>query len=260
MFEPKKLAFFLPNTFTALNIACGFAGIIYSFQYKFDQAALILLLGALFDSVDGRIARLTGTQSLFGEQFDSLSDAISFGIAPAMLIYQKFLVSWGRIGLVLAFIYLLCGVLRLARFNANIKKINPAFFQGLPIPGGAIAMIGLVFFSEQFEFINKFQPFLFIYILGFSLLMISNIWFYSFKKATWLSKHKKTLLFIIFILLSILYTSYEYAIFVLINLYTIGSLYYFIKNRGRLDDVFEWSQEQDLDGDNEIENVNSKNE
>ncbi|HLE10196.1 MAG: CDP-diacylglycerol--serine O-phosphatidyltransferase [Bdellovibrionales bacterium RIFOXYD12_FULL_39_22] len=251
MFDPKKLAFFLPNTFTALNIACGFASVIYSFQYKFEQAALILLLGALFDSVDGRIARLTGTQSPFGEQFDSLSDVISFGVAPAMLVYQKFLINLGRPGLVVAFIYLLCGALRLARFNANIKKINPSFFQGLPIPGGAMAMIGLVLFAEEFEIINDFTPAIFLYILAYSLLMISNIWFYSFKKSEWLSRHKKTLLFSIFILFSVLYTSYEYAIFVFINIYTVGSLYYFMRNKGRLEDVFEWSHESDSEGEND---------
>ena len=134
--NPKRLAFFLPNTFTALNMACGFFSIILGYQGQFYQAAMILGLGAIFDSVDGRVARMTGTQSVFGEQFDSISDVVSFGVAPAFLVYNKFFINLGRIGLVTSFIFLLCGALRLARFNANIDKVSSNFFQGLPIPSG----------------------------------------------------------------------------------------------------------------------------
>ena len=107
-------------------------------------------MGALFDSVDGRVARLTGTQSSFGEQFDSLSDLISFGMAPAMIYYFKFLAGSGRPGMVVAFIFLLCGALRLARFNANIDKVSSDYFQGLPIPGAATAVIGFILLSVAF--------------------------------------------------------------------------------------------------------------
>ena len=87
----QKLAFFLPNTFTALNMACGFSSILFSFDGKFYNACLALILGAIFDSVDGRLARITGTQSTFGEQFDSLSDLVCFGVAPAFLVFRLFL-------------------------------------------------------------------------------------------------------------------------------------------------------------------------
>ncbi|MEI8346972.1 MAG: CDP-diacylglycerol--serine O-phosphatidyltransferase, partial [Pseudomonadota bacterium] len=148
--DAKKLAFFLPNTFTALNMACGFASIIFAQQGDFYKASMILILGAIFDSVDGRVARLTGTQSDFGEQFDSISDVITFGAAPAMLMYARFFTDLGRFGLVISFLYLLCGALRLARFNANIDKISSEFFQGLPIPGAALAQAGLVLTSLQY--------------------------------------------------------------------------------------------------------------
>ena len=93
---PKRWAFFLPNTFTALNMACGFYSIILSYRGDFYFAAMILLLGAIFDSVDGRVARMTGTQSPFGEQFDSISDVVSFGAAPAFLVFNKFLSPLAR--------------------------------------------------------------------------------------------------------------------------------------------------------------------
>ena len=136
--DKKKLAFFLPNSFTALNLACGFFSILLSFKGEFYFACIVLGLGAIFDSVDGRVARLTGTQSSFGEQFDSLSDLISFGMAPSFLVFNRFLSESGRVGVIVAFFYLLCGALRLARFNANINKVSSTFFQGLPIPSGAL--------------------------------------------------------------------------------------------------------------------------
>ena len=146
-----KLVFFLPNTFTALNMGCGFVAIMYSMQGSFYKACMFLVLGAIFDSVDGRVARLTGTQSSFGEQFDSLSDLISFGIAPSLIFYNKFLTGTGRIGIVIAFLFLLCGALRLARFNANINNVSSDYFQGLPIPGAALAILSYILISLEFD-------------------------------------------------------------------------------------------------------------
>ena len=146
MKDAKRIAFFLPNTFTALNMACGFSSVLFSFRGEFYYASMILLLGAIFDLVDGRVARLMNAQSTFGEYFDSLSDVVSFGVAPAFIMYNCFFKDFGRIGQVVAFVYLLCGALRLARFNANIEKVSSNFFQGLPIPMAALALVGLVLF------------------------------------------------------------------------------------------------------------------
>jgi CDP-diacylglycerol--serine O-phosphatidyltransferase len=177
----QKWIFFLPNTFTALNMACGFMAMLFAMKGQFYQACLVIGLGAIFDSVDGRVARLTGTQSPFGEQFDSMSDVISFGVAPAFIFYFKFLSNEGRIGIVLTFIYILCGALRLARFNANIEKVKSDYFQGLPIPGSAIGVIALVLASGEFgEYLNKNYITL-PYILLYSLLMVSNIPFLLLK-------------------------------------------------------------------------------
>lgn len=245
--NPKRLAFFLPNTFTALNMACGFFSIILGYQGQFYQAAMILGLGAIFDSVDGRVARMTGTQSVFGEQFDSISDVVSFGVAPAFLVYNKFFINLGRIGLVTSFIFLLCGALRLARFNANIDKVSSNFFQGLPIPSGALAMIGLTLFSLEFPVINDLKPLLVAYVLFYSFLMISNIPFNSFKNSEWVKSHKKRVLFIIFSVMILTFLYEEVMIGGVILFYVLGSLIYFFMNKGALEEMFHWKSEPEDD-------------
>ena len=245
---PRRLAFFLPNTFTALNMACGFFSIILGWKGDFYPASMLLLLGAIFDSVDGRVARMTHTQSPFGEQFDSISDVVTFGVAPAFLVYNKFFSDLGRIGLITSFIFLLCGALRLARFNANIDKVSSEFFQGLPIPSGALAVVGLVLFSLEFEQVNTLTPLLILYVLFFSFLMISNIPFNSFKKSEWVRLHKKRVLFIIFLLLTLTFLKEQIMIGLIVNVYVFASLIYFVKNKGALKDMFQWKNEFDDDG------------
>lgn len=245
MTGPKKLAFFLPNSFTALNLACGFVSILLSFKGEFYYGCIILGLGAIFDSVDGRVARLTGTQSTFGEQFDSLSDLISFGVAPAFLIYNRFLLESGRIGIILAFFYMLCGALRLARFNANIEKVNSNFFQGLPIPSGALCMIGLVLFSLDFEMVLNYIPAIAGFVLCISLLMVSNIPFSSFKDSPFVKKHKRAVLFFIFISFAAILVNEKLMIFGLTTAYVMGSIVYYVTHRQALGDIFQWNESDD---------------
>lgn len=242
---PRRLAFFLPNTFTALNMGCGFTSIILGWRGDFYIAAMLLVLGAIFDSVDGRVARLTHTQSAFGEQFDSISDVVTFGAAPAFLVYNKFFINAGRLGLVTSFIFLLCGALRLARFNANIDKVSSDFFQGLPIPSGALALVGLTLFSLEFPEINSLTIVFVIYVLFFSFLMISNIPFNSFKNSPWVKSHKKRVLFIIFLLIILTVLREQIMIGSIILTYVTASLAYFIKNKGALEDMFHWKSEDD---------------
>lgn len=245
MNEHKRLAFFLPNTFTALNMACGFIAIIFSMQGDFYKACMAIALGAIFDSVDGRVARLTGTQSPFGEQFDSLSDLISFGMAPAMVFYNRFFFDMGRLGLVLSFLFLLCGALRLARFNANIDRVSSDYFQGLPIPGGACAMIGLILLSIEMPGLMAYKFVPAIYSLFYSTLMISNIPFPSFKKSPWVKNHKKQVLIIMFSVIASLFIYEEIMIPILITIYVISSLTYFVLHRDQFKDIFHWKNDAD---------------
>lgn len=243
--ESKKLAFFLPNIFTALNMACGFGSILNSFAGNYYKASVLVLIGGIFDLVDGRIARLTGTESNFGEQFDSMSDLITFGAAPAYLLYSFVLNDFGRPGQVLAFIFLLCGALRLARFNANIEKVSSSFFQGLPIPTGAFALIGLVLISMEYPLIKNYTIIFPFYVLFYSFLMISNIPFNSFKHSPWVKNHKKATLFLIFLLLALLFTYEEIMIFIFITLYVLGCILYFFTHKGELKNIFEWQAENE---------------
>jgi len=237
-----KLAFFLPNTFTALNMGCGFMGILYGLQGHFYQACIFIIVGALFDSVDGRVARLTGTQSSFGEQFDSLSDLISFGMAPALIFYSKFLTGMSRVGMVVAFIYLLCGALRLARFNANIDKVASDYFQGLPIPGAASAIIGFILISQELPYPDVFEMLAIPYLLFYAVLMISNIPFSSFKNTTWIKNNKRKVLFLIFLLIAGTFIYEEVMIFSVITFYTLGCIVYRITHKDKLSGIFDWDE------------------
>jgi CDP-diacylglycerol--serine O-phosphatidyltransferase len=239
-----KFAFFLPNTFTAMNIGCGFIAIIYSMQGNFYKACMFIMLGSIFDMVDGRVARLTGTQSAFGEQFDSMSDLISFGAAPALIFYNKFLFSTGRVGIIIAFFYMLCGALRLARFNANIDKVKSDFFQGLPIPGAAIAVLSYVLVSTKYPefFSNKYIAI--PYLVFYAVLMVTNIPFSSFKNSAWVRRNKKKVLFLIFLMISSLFIYEEVMIPVIITSYVVVSLVSVALNRKKIDGIFDWEEEE----------------
>ena len=175
----------------------------------------------------------------------SISDVVSFGLAPAMLIWSHFLRDTGRIGLLVSFIYLLCGALRLARFNANIDKVSSNYFQGLPIPGAAMAIVGFCLLSTQLPILVEIKVIAIIYTLFFAALMISNIPFNSFKKSEWIKKHRKRALFLMFLLIALTFVYEEYMIVANILVYVFGSLIYFILNKGKFDEIFLWKSEDD---------------
>lgn len=247
MLENRRLAYFIPNTFTALNMACGFGAILFAFHGKFYQACMFIVLGAIFDSVDGRIARMTNTQSSFGEQFDSLSDLVSFGVSPAIIYYFRFLSEAGRPGMVACFFFMLCGALRLARFNANIDKNKSDYFQGLPIPGGATAVISLVFLSSTFPVILEYKALTVLYLLFYAALMISNIPFPSFKKSEWVKNHRKQVLMIIFLIIASLFIYEEIMIPAIISFYVVASLIYWLTHLKKFQGIFDWKDEPEVE-------------
>lgn len=243
----KRIAFFLPNIFTALNMACGFASMIFASKGMFYEGAVVLIIGAIFDSVDGRVARLMGTASSFGEQFDSLSDAVSFGVAPSFLIYHKYLHSYGRLGAVVSFFFLLCAALRLARFNANITKVRSDFFQGLPSPGAALAIIGLILLADKFPVVDDYSYLALIYTSFYAVLMVTTVPFHSFKNSDLIKKYKRALLFIFFVGCALTFIYYKIMFALGMAGYVLLSLsYYFIK-RKEFGDAFQWSEDTDID-------------
>lgn len=243
MSDQKKLAFFLPNLFTALNIGCGYGAVLLSMRGHFYFACMAIALGAVFDSVDGRVARMTGTQSAFGEQFDSMSDLITFGIAPSMIFYNRFLVDTGRLGMIVSFLFLLCAALRLARFNANISKVSSDYFQGLPTPMGAIGLVSYILVSLELPEIFSLKYITIPYILLYGILMVSNVPFNSFKNSSWVREHKKRTLFIIIIAVSSILMYEEIMAVIYVSLYVFGSLIYFLTHKSKFNDVFDWVDE-----------------
>jgi len=179
----KKGIYLLPNMFTSASLFCGFFAIIASIQGRYESAAIAILVSCLMDGLDGRIARLTHSTSLFGTEYDSLSDLVAFGVAPGILAFQWALEPFGRLGWLACFMFVICGALRLARFNVQKNTIDPRFFKGLPIPAAACFIASLVLFTTAMGGLPESRHILIIvlvYLLSF--LMVSSIRYLSFKE------------------------------------------------------------------------------
>lgn len=175
-----------PNLITTAALLSGFYSIIASMNGEYTQAVYAIFIAALFDGLDGRVARAIGAQSPFGEQFDSLSDLLAFGVAPAILMYSWSLHDLGRIGLAACFVYTACAAFRLARFNVQIGVVDKRYFIGVASPLAAIMIISLVLVARDFPAVfdlreTGIQITNAVMIIAVGLLMISNIKYYSFK-------------------------------------------------------------------------------
>jgi CDP-diacylglycerol--serine O-phosphatidyltransferase len=199
----RRGVYILPNLFTTGNLFCGFWAIISVFQERFFYAAIAILLASAFDILDGKVARLSGATSKFGVQYDSLADLVSFGIAPALLAFSWALRPYGRFGWLAAFLFVVCGALRLARFNVQASSGEVKYFKGLPIPAAAtmIALTILLYLRLiETGWVKDIVILVMIYILAF--LMVSNIRYVSFKELN-LAKRKPFSIFI-FVVLSMI--------------------------------------------------------
>lgn len=177
--------YLLPNLFTTAALFSGFYAVIASMQGRFEPAAIAIFFAALFDGMDGRVARMTNTQSAFGEQYDSLSDLVSFGVAPAILAFSWSLQNLGKIGWICAFIYTVCAAFRLARFNVQIGSVDKRYFIGLASPLAAAIIASMVWAGADNQVPNTVKEFaigvsIITVLTGF--LMVSNFKFYSFKE------------------------------------------------------------------------------
>lgn len=180
MKQPKQLIYILPNLFTAGGVFSGMMSLIMSASAKFEYAAWLILLALIFDGLDGRVARMTKTTSKFGVEFDSLADIVSFGVAPAMLLYQYCGMDYGRFGMVVSGLYVVFGAIRLARFNVTTSEIEPSVFIGVPIPTAAVFISILILLYEKYAF-DLYIPLLLATLFA-AVLMVSNIRYPSFKK------------------------------------------------------------------------------
>jgi CDP-diacylglycerol---serine O-phosphatidyltransferase len=178
----RKGIYVLPNLITTASLFCGFYSIIASFQDKFVIAAITILAALVLDGMDGRIARITNTTSKFGAEYDSLSDLIAFGVAPSLLAYNWTMSFYGKWGWIAAFLFVVCGALRLARYNIQIGIVESKVFNGLPIPAAASVISTTVLFYDYVGVEGKFHnSYLLFFVTILSLLMVSSIKYYSFK-------------------------------------------------------------------------------
>lgn len=185
----RRAVYLLPNLFTTAGLFAGFYAIVAAMGEQFHIAAIAVIVAMLLDGVDGRVARMTGTQSEFGAQYDSLADLVSFGLAPSLVMYQWSLVSmaelggqWGKIGWLAAFFYAAMAAMRLARFNVQIGKVDKRYFYGLASPSAATLLVSFIWMAEDLEWSGSalWVPALLLTVLA-GALMVSPVLYYSFK-------------------------------------------------------------------------------
>ena len=204
----RKGIYILPNLFTLAALFGGFYSVVMAMNASFDLAALGVFAAMILDSLDGRVARMTNTQSAFGEQMDSLSDMVSFGAAPALIAYEWSLKGLGRWGWIAAFVYCACAALRLARFNVNTGTVDKRWFQGLPSPAAAALVAGFIWLMTEWGKRGGEVLYLswtqitwvtFAFTLYAGLSMVTNAPFYSFKDV----QMKKSVPFAVIVLIAL---------------------------------------------------------
>lgn len=178
----RRGIYLLPNLFTTAGLFAGFYAIVAANKGHFEPAAIAVFVAMIMDGLDGRIARMTNTQSDFGKEYDSLSDMVAFGLAPALVMYEWALSGMGKLGWLAAFMYAACGALRLARFNTQLASQDKRFFQGLPIPAAAAVVMGFIWVLHSYGVPGKEISILALIITVVAAgLMVSNIRYRSFK-------------------------------------------------------------------------------
>ncbi|MBJ6751276.1 CDP-diacylglycerol--serine O-phosphatidyltransferase [Geomonas anaerohicana] len=201
----RKGIYILPNLFTAGSLFAGFYCMVSTVNGDYRTAALWILASSIFDGLDGKVARLTGTASKFGVEFDSLADVVSFGAAPGLLMYCWALRPFGRLGWLAGFLFLACAALRLARFNVQVETVESKRFVGLPTPAAASMVSATVLFFYHMGWpasYNKLAILVLIYFLA--LLMVSNVKYYSFKDPSLIKRQPFAILVLAVLLLIVI--------------------------------------------------------
>jgi CDP-diacylglycerol--serine O-phosphatidyltransferase len=223
--KPKKGIYIFPSILTIGSIYCGFHALIKSFSFKWEAAGVWIIVAAILDTLDGRIARLTKTSTEFGKELDSLADAVSFGVVPSIVLYNYSLKEMGKVGVLLTFLYLTCGIIRLARFNILMPSISKAFFLGLPIPASAsFIALSLILKVPQNSLIFPFSA------LILSYLMVSTLPYPSFKELEIKTmKPTFTLLSIVLLFLIVAFHPPLSLLILLLTYYLSGPYLFFSK-------------------------------
>jgi len=236
---PPKGIYLLPNLVTTAALFSGFYAILAGINGQFEKAAIAVFIAMILDGLDGRVARWTNTQSEFGEQYDSLSDLISFGLAPALIMFQWALVymkdisiAWGKFGWMAAFIYVACAALRLARFNVQIEEVDKRFFIGLPSPSAAGIMVGMVWIMHDMEIQGKdIQILALLMTISAGLLMVSNVKYCSFKDFDLKSKVPHIVILGVVLGFALIQIDPPKILFLIFFVYSLSGPYYWLRSK-----------------------------
>ncbi len=221
--KPRRGIYLLPNLFTTAALFAGFYAILAAVNGKFETAAVAIFVAMLLDGVDGRVARLTKTQSAFGAEYDSLSDMVSFGLAPALVVFIWALSDLGKFGWLAAFIYTASGALRLARFNTQVGIADKKYFQGLPSPSAAAIVAGSVWLGVDYGLDSStagVPAAILTTVVG--LLMVSNFRYHSFKEIDFHGKVPFIVLVVVVVVLAIIQTHPPTVLFLLFLAYAVS--------------------------------------
>ncbi len=223
--ESHSGIYLLPNLFTTASLFAAFYSLVASMKGQFEAAVIAIFIGMIADGLDGRIARLTNTQTEFGAQYDSLSDMVTFGVAPSLLLYNLTLSHLGKVGWLVAFVYTAAVALRLARFNTQHETADNRYFQGLPCPPSAAVMASFAWLCYQNDWHNLFVSiFAAILSLVASVLMVSNFRYYSFKEVDFKGKVPFLYVLVMIVLFVAIAANPSWVIFVAFSAYALSGL------------------------------------
>lgn len=218
--------YLLPNLLTTASLFAAFYSLVASMREQYEIAIIAIFIGMVADSLDGRIARLTNTQTEFGAQYDSLSDMVTFGVAPSLLLYQLTLSQLGKIGWLVAFVYTASVALRLARFNTQIETADKRYFQGLPCPpaGAVVASFAWLLYQNQWQNALVVSILTAVLALVMAGLMVSNMRYYSFKEVDFKGKVPFLYVLIVIILFVAIAANPAIVLFASSGLYVVSGL------------------------------------
>ncbi|MDD2365492.1 MAG: CDP-diacylglycerol--serine O-phosphatidyltransferase [Desulfuromonadaceae bacterium] len=235
----KRGIYILPNLVTAASLFAGFYSMVATLNGNYGSAAVWIFISAVCDGLDGKVARMTGTTSKFGVEFDSLADLVAFGVTPAFLMYAWALKPFGRLGWVAAFLFLVCGALRLARFNVQVDTVESKRFVGLPIPAAASMVASTVLLFTHFGWPSSYKKFAIIgmiYLLAF--LMVSSFRYYSFKDPALIKRQPFGFLLLAVVLLIVVTAEPVVMTFAILLIYILS---------GPLDYIITWPRKRRLE-------------
>lgn len=247
--KPRGI-YLLPNLLTTAGLFSGFYAVVMSMNGQFENAAIAIFIAMIFDGLDGRVARITNTQSAFGAEYDSMADMLSFGVAPALVAYNFGLTELGKFGWLAAFVYVAGAALRLARFNTQVDVADKRYFQGLASPSAAAVVAGMVWVSIEYDINGNDYSYIVAIVTGIvGLLMVSNFKYNSFKEVDWHGKVPFVALLVVMLGFVVVATAPSLVLFIVFVLYTVaGPINTFRSvDKVKLEDVVGEAEDDDAD-------------